>query len=470
MIRQAARSGWWLVGLLLGAGLPRALPAQAPVARAILFYSPTCPHCHKVIQQDLPGIFARVGGEPTFIQGTAGHVLVNQGLALLLVNVTEPAGRELYDRVTERFDIPVDRQGVPRLLCGDSVLVGDLEIPEVFPRLMAAGRAAGGIPWPAIDGLAGVFPPGYDAGLGSPAAAAARGAPDSAGAAPRDQAAPARDSSGRPRADSVARAATAPPRAAARDSTARTARPRTNVPRRADSARAPVSAAPGGSQPESVAAQGAEPKAAAPTSVVPTGALGTDRGIVLLRTLVADPIGASVALLLIVAMIVSLVWIAVRPPASGLASAGAAVPLLVVVGVGIAAYLAYVETTGATAVCGPVGDCNAVQQSPYARLFGVVPIALIGLGGYLAILAAWAAARVAHGRVAAWAAVVAFLLALAGTAASVVLTVLEPFVIGAVCAWCLTSAAVMTALLWVLAGSGMDGARAVGLRGASGSG
>ncbi|MCB0120146.1 MAG: hypothetical protein KDD72_14030, partial [Anaerolineales bacterium] len=40
-----------------------------------------------------------------------------------------------------------------------------------------------------------------------------------------------------------------------------------------------------------------------------------------------------------------------------------------------------------------------------------------------------------------------FVLALLGTFFSIYLTFLEPFVIGATCAWCLTSAILMTALM-----------------------
>jgi uncharacterized membrane protein len=429
MIGAVGRVRWWLVVSQLAAALaPHALAAQAPLARAVLFYSPTCPHCHKVIQQDLPGIFAAVGGEPSFFEGTAGHVLVNQGLALLLVNVTEPAGRALYDRATEQFAIPAERQGYPRLICGDSVLVGDLEIPERFPEMIARGRAAGGIPWPAIDGLADVFPPRYDPGLARAAPAPAPRAPEPV---PRDTMAP------RPARRNV------PP-----------------APR--DSARSPqVGPAP---SVERDTIPGTD------SAVVATSrsgdrekVLGAPHDVVLLRTLAGDPVGASVALALIVGMVASLAWIAVRPPASAGPAQGLGVPLLALMGAAIAAYLGYVETTGVTAVCGPVGDCNAVQQSPYARLLGVVPVALLGLVGYVAILGAWAAARVGRGRVAVWASVSAFLLALVGTAASLVFTVLEPFVIGAVCAWCLASAALMTALLWLLAGPGMAAARAVRL-------
>ena len=46
-----------------------------------------------------------------------------------------------------------------------------------------------------------------------------------------------------------------------------------------------------------------------------------------------------------------------------------------------AGYLTYVETQLVQAVCGPVGDCNAVQSSSYARLFGVLPVGVLGASG-----------------------------------------------------------------------------------------
>lgn len=52
-------------------------------------------------------------------------------------------------------------------------------------------------------------------------------------------------------------------------------------------------------------------------------------------------------------------------------------------------YMAYVETQAVEAVCGPVGDCNAVQNNSYAKLFGVLPVGVLGVVGYAAILAAW---------------------------------------------------------------------------------
>jgi uncharacterized membrane protein len=119
------------------------------------------------------------------------------------------------------------------------------------------------------------------------------------------------------------------------------------------------------------------------------------------------------------------------------------------VGLGIAGYLTYVEASRVSAVCGPVGDCNAVQQSAYSRLFNAVPVGALGLAGYALMVAAWLTGRLAGGRVAEQGRLALFGLAVLGTLFSIYLTFLEPFVIGAACAWCLASAAAMTALLWL---------------------
>jgi uncharacterized membrane protein len=124
---------------------------------------------------------------------------------------------------------------------------------------------------------------------------------------------------------------------------------------------------------------------------------------------------------------------------------------LIALGLGIAGYLTYVETTGSVALCGPVGDCNAVQQSTYARLFGVLPVASVGLVGYLLIGVAFGINRLGSRTAAKAAARALFLLTLCGTLFSIYLTALEPFVIGATCAWCLSSAVIVTLLLMLSA-------------------
>jgi uncharacterized membrane protein len=123
------------------------------------------------------------------------------------------------------------------------------------------------------------------------------------------------------------------------------------------------------------------------------------------------------------------------------------IPALCVLGVGVAFYLTFVETLKMEAICGPIGNCNAVQNSRYARLFGFLPVGVLGLIGYLAILAAWILNRYWHNRLAGYMPLVVFGMAFFGVLFSIYLTYLELFVILAVCMWCITSAVIMAVLL-----------------------
>ncbi|MFZ2098281.1 MAG: vitamin K epoxide reductase family protein [Anaerolineales bacterium] len=124
-----------------------------------------------------------------------------------------------------------------------------------------------------------------------------------------------------------------------------------------------------------------------------------------------------------------------------------AIPLLSMIGLGAAIYLSYVEITHTRALCGLFGDCNAVQSSPYARLFGILPIGLVGVFGYTAILAIWLWQRFRVDAIAKTAGPIMYGMALFGTLFSIYLTYLEIFVIHAVCMWCLSSTAIITALM-----------------------
>ncbi len=178
-----------------------------------------------------------------------------------------------------------------------------------------------------------------------------------------------------------------------------------------------------------------------------------------------DPVGngiAIVVLLLLGLSIIAAPLLAMRGSLPDFPSP--IVIVLVVVGMAVAAYLATVETNGSEAVCGPVGDCNAVQESEYARVFGV-HVGVLGLVGYALIGLLWIVSRLAQGALADWALVLIALGTMLGVAFSAYLTFLEPFVIGATCMWCITSALVMLALLWVSVGPGYQAWRRI--RGAS---
>lgn len=125
-----------------------------------------------------------------------------------------------------------------------------------------------------------------------------------------------------------------------------------------------------------------------------------------------------------------------------------AIPVLVIGGVMVAGYLAFVETANATPLCGPVGDCGAVQNSKYAKLFGILPIGVLGLAGYVSILAAWLFGNYGPAALKKWSALALWGFGIFGVLFSIYLTFLEPFVIGATCMWCITSAVFMILVLW----------------------
>jgi uncharacterized membrane protein len=109
-----------------------------------------------------------------------------------------------------------------------------------------------------------------------------------------------------------------------------------------------------------------------------------------------------------------------------------------IAGLGIAAYLTVVHYAGGEPVCAIAHGCATVQKSTYAELLGV-PVALLGLLGYVGILAALARDG-EQGRTAA-----AFL-SLAGFGFSVWLTYVEVARLDAICIWCVASAICMTLL------------------------
>jgi uncharacterized membrane protein len=111
---------------------------------------------------------------------------------------------------------------------------------------------------------------------------------------------------------------------------------------------------------------------------------------------------------------------------------------LATAGVGIAAYLTYVHYAGIDPQCVVGHGCERVQASRWATL-GDIPVAALGLAGYVAILASLAIRREA-GRLA------GACLALVGAGFSAYLTYLELFEIHAICPWCVASAVLMAGL------------------------
>ena len=324
-----------------------------------------CPHCHAVIDRVLPPLQQKYGDQ----------------LEIHLIEISTQDDIEQFYKIAAAYGIPHERAGVPFLIIGDHVLIGDKQIPTELPDLIEEYLAAGGVDYPNDPSLAGLLPPTV------PAADACE--PNTPCADQKAQ----RQGTPTPAATGQTRDATHQP-------------PATPSP--------------------------AQPKS---------------NGFTLAIAIMAVMVGA---------VVYTGVAVARGPQDTVLQRSRSwsdiAVPILTLAGVGVAGYLAYVEMRSAKAICGPVGDCNAVQSSPYARMFGVLPVGVLGMLGYIAILVVWLWGRLSSNRWARYAPLVMFGMTLFGVLFSLYLTYLEPFVIRAVCAWCLTSAVIMTLLLLLSVG------------------
>jgi len=114
--------------------------------------------------------------------------------------------------------------------------------------------------------------------------------------------------------------------------------------------------------------------------------------------------------------------------------------VLAVLGLAIASYLTYVHYSGIKPACTAGESCTKVQTSVYSKLAGI-PVALIGLLGYIAIVGSLLAPEGESARLATMA------FTLLGFGFSAYLTYRELFSIHAICEWCASSAAIMTVLM-----------------------
>jgi len=120
-----------------------------------------------------------------------------------------------------------------------------------------------------------------------------------------------------------------------------------------------------------------------------------------------------------------------------------AIGVLCLIGIGVSSYLTYTHYAGLKVLCLSSGGCETVQSSVYSKLDGI-PVAVLGLAGYVGILLSLAL-RNELGRAA------GFGLALVGFLFSMYLTYRELFTIKAICQWCVSSAVIMTLLTIITA-------------------
>ena len=111
--------------------------------------------------------------------------------------------------------------------------------------------------------------------------------------------------------------------------------------------------------------------------------------------------------------------------------------VLASLGAAISAYILYVRETNGSLVCS-TGGCETVQSSSYAELLGL-PVAALGLAGFVVLLVAALTRGELARLVNATVALAAFLFA-------AYLLAVQLVVIDAICQWCIATDVLTTAL------------------------
>jgi cytochrome c biogenesis protein CcdA/thiol-disulfide isomerase/thioredoxin len=125
---------WWLLFVAFFLLAHQAF-AQTPtpqaqgVVKGYLFYTPTCPHCHRIIEEFLPKI-----------QGKYGN-----SLEITLLNVQEPANYLFWVFIEDQAKIPQEYRGVPFMVIGQHILIGEVDIQQHMEEVVELYLKQGGV-------------------------------------------------------------------------------------------------------------------------------------------------------------------------------------------------------------------------------------------------------------------------------------------------------------------------------------
>jgi uncharacterized membrane protein len=364
----------------------------------------------------------------------------NQLLIVGIDTYTEQ-GHELYEAVVNHYQITPERLGVPTMLVGETVLVGSFEIPERFPGIIEDGLAAGGISWPGIPEVQKLL---LNEGiLESDNSVEQESSDDVEANQPVFEDASKEDTNDRVQQGNM-------------DENEKV----DGVNHLGENATVDEQTDVVEAQEEAISPEGLrlEGETTGISTNLDEAVLAADQ-MTMAERFVRDKTGNTISVIVLLGMMFSMVGVVTSVLKSSITLKPWPhwmVPVLVLIGMFVAIYMGYVEVTQTEAVCGPVGDCNTVQQSSYASLFGVLPIGVLGLAGYFVIGITWVLSFFGPLEWRSIGVLSSWFLSWFGALFSIYLTFLEPFVIGASCAWCLTSAIIMNLLVWATTGSALN--------------
>jgi cytochrome c biogenesis protein CcdA/thiol-disulfide isomerase/thioredoxin len=125
------------LSLLLSLGAGAAQAAEGSVVRAVYFYSNDCPHCITIIEEVLPPLQEQYGEQ----------------LEIKMIEVSDAEHYEMLIRAEEMFDVAPEERGLPTMILGNQVLIGEDEIRGDLACMLDTCLTSGGTAWPEIPGL-----------------------------------------------------------------------------------------------------------------------------------------------------------------------------------------------------------------------------------------------------------------------------------------------------------------------------
>lgn len=121
---------------------------------------------------------------------------------------------------------------------------------------------------------------------------------------------------------------------------------------------------------------------------------------------------------------------------------GIAITVLSVLGIFVSGYLTYIHYSGEPIICGGSNSCELVNASRYAFI-GPIPVSALGLAAYIALLIL---SLIKSDEERQWPAVLMFGVSLIGVMFQWYLFYIEVAVLHALCYWCISSQAIITAI------------------------
>lgn len=125
-----------LAALIPGRGW--AAPASdSPVIHILYFYSTECPHCRAVEREILEPLKAQYPNR----------------LDIRYLEIGDPTAYELLVRTEEYFRVAPEKRGLPTVVVGDRILIGEEEVRQQLPCLVEKCLAETGADFPPIPGI-----------------------------------------------------------------------------------------------------------------------------------------------------------------------------------------------------------------------------------------------------------------------------------------------------------------------------